>query len=765
MNRKQRRAAKKFGRLSNGLPNEMAISTGVAEFLATGLQHHQAGRLAEAESCYRRVLLVQSEHADALNMRGVIAFQLGRHELAVELIDKAIKHNGTNPSYFSHLGMALREQGKIDRAIAAYRQAIHIKPDYAEAYCNLGVALRDQGRQDEAIAACRQAIAIKPDLAEAHRNLGVALRDQGKYDEAIAAYRQAARIKPDYAGAHFNLGLALGDQGNLEEAIVEYRRAIGIKPDFAQAYCNLGIALQGQGKLNEAIAEYRQAVRIKPDYADVHSNLAVALRDQGNLDEAIAAGRRAIGIKPDHAKGYCNLGVALRDRGQLDEAIAAYQRAIGIKPDYAEAHSNLGVALGDQGKFEEAIAAGRRAIDIKPDYAEGYCNLGVALRDQGKLDEAMAAYQRAIGIKPDLAEAHNNLGVALRDRRKLDEAIASYDKALAIKPDYADAHFSKGLACLLTGNFADGWREYEWRWETKEQSSQKRGFAQPLWLGKEPLAGRTILLHGEQGLGDTLMAVRYAPRVAETGAKVILEAPASLRSLVTHIRGVAQIVPQGEALPAFDMHCPLMSLPLAFDTALRTIPAEVPYLVAPKDRVVYWQHRLGDAHGTRIGIVWSGNQRNKNDRYHTRSIPLQSLAALRFPHAQLVSLQKELRVSDRELLSQYLDILHFGPELTSFAETAALVSLMDLVISVDTSVAHLAGAMAKPVWILLPFLPDWRWLLDREDSPWYPTARLFRQPAHSDWDSVIARVKEEILILSKRRPTGRSSSRASVRGL
>jgi tetratricopeptide (TPR) repeat protein len=751
MNRKQRRAAKKFRRLSNGLPNEMAISAGAPEFLAAGLRHHQAGRLAEAGSCYRRVLLAQPEHADALNMLGVIAYQLGRHELAVELIDQAIKHNGTNPSYFSHLGMALREQSKIDRAIAAYRQAIHIKPDYAEAYCNLGVALRDEGKLDEAIAAYRRAIAIKPDLAEAHSNLGVVLRDQGQLDEAIAACRQAARIKPDYAGAHFNLGLALCDQGKRKEAIDEYRRAIDIKPDYAEAYCNLGIALQGQGKLNEAIDQYCQAVRIKPNYADSYSNLAVALRDQGKLDEAIAAGFRAVDIKPDHAKGYCNLGVALLDRGELDEAIAAFQRAISIKPDYAEAHSNLGIALRDQGKFEEAIAAGRRAIGIKPDYAEGYCNLGVALRDRGQLDEAIAAYHRAIGIKPNLAEAHNNLGVALRDHRRLDEAIASYGKALAIKPDYVDAHFGRGLACLLTGNFADGWREYEWRWETKEQCFQKRGFAQPLWLGKEPLAGRTILLYGEQGLGDTLMAVRYAPRVAETGAKVILEVPASLKSLVTQIRGITQIVPQGEDLPAFDMHCPLMSLPLAFDTTLRTIPAEVPYLLAPQDRVVYWQHRLGDDHGTRIGIVWSGNQRHKDD--HNRSIPLQSLAALQFPHVQLVSLQTELRGPDRELLSQYLDIRHFGPELTSFAETAALVSLMDLIISVDTSVAHLAGAMAKPVWILLPFLPDWRWLLDREDSPWYPTARLFRQPAHGDWDSVIARVREEILILSQRRPT------------
>jgi protein O-GlcNAc transferase len=365
MNRRQRRAAKKIGKMA----------AGAVEFLGAGVEHHRAGRLAEAEACYRQLLALQPDHADTLHLLGVIAYQFKRHEQAVELIDRAIKQEGTNSSYFYHLGLVLHEQGELDAAVAAYRQAIHIGPSDPEAYCNLGNALREQGRLEEAIGAYRQAIGVKADYAEAYSNLGVVLEDQCKLDEAIAAARRAISIKPDYAEPHNNLGNALEDQGKLDEAIVAYRRAIGIRPDYAEA----------------------------------HSNLGNALRQQGKLDEAITACGRAVGIKPDHAQAYSNLGNALRDQGKHEEAIAAYRKAIYINPDYAEAYSNLGGALEDQGKLDEVIAACRRAIGIKPDYAEAYCNLGVAMEGQGKLDEAIAAYRQATGIKPDYADAHSNL--------------------------------------------------------------------------------------------------------------------------------------------------------------------------------------------------------------------------------------------------------------------------------------------------------------------------------------------------------------------
>ena len=364
MNRKQRRAAAKLGATSSNPREATAIAmvpTGAAEFLERGLTHHHAGRLDEAEACYRRALADQPDHADALHLLGVIAHQLKRHDVAVTLIGQAIRQNGQNPFYFSNLGIALQNQGKLDEAIAAYRHAIGIKPDYAEVHSNLGIALKSQRKLDEAIAACRRAISIKPDYVEAHSNLGNALKDQGKLDEAIAAYRQAIGIKPDSAAAHSNLGTALQEQGKLAEAIAAYRRAIDFKPDFAEAHSNLGTALRDQGKLAEVIAAYRQAIGIKPDSAEAYSNLGTALQDQGALADAIAAYRQAIGIKPYFAEAYFNLCTALREQGMLTEAIAACQQAIGIKPDYAEAFSHLLFCLNyhDKVTADQLFAAHR----------------------------------------------------------------------------------------------------------------------------------------------------------------------------------------------------------------------------------------------------------------------------------------------------------------------------------------------------------------------------------------------------------------------
>jgi protein O-GlcNAc transferase len=408
MNRKARRAAAKLGgtpsdpRARAAPPSNFAVS----QLFAAGLQSHQAGRLAEAEACYRRVLVTQPDYAE------------------VHL----------------QLGLALKGQGKLGEAIAAYRRAIAIKPDLAEAQYNLGNALNDQGKLKEAIAVFRQAITIKPDWADAHLALGNALNDQGKHEEAITAFRQVIAIDPDYAVAHSNLGVALNDLGELDEAIAAYRRAIAIKPDYAAAHSNLGNTLRAQGKLDEAIAVFRQAIAIRPDLAGVHSNLGNALRDQGKLDEAIATYFKAIVIKPDYAEAHSNLGNVLREMGKLDEAIMAYRRALAIRPDLAETYSHLGVALYDQGKFDEAVTACRRSIAIKPGFAAACSNLGNALREQGKVDEAISAYRQAIALRPDLAEAYVNLGVALCDQGKLDEAVAACRQAIAIKPDFAEAH-------------------------------------------------------------------------------------------------------------------------------------------------------------------------------------------------------------------------------------------------------------------------------------------------------------------------------------
>ena len=412
----------------------------ISQALTIAIQHHQAGRLQEAEQIYRQILQAEPEHADAWHLLGVIAHQVGQHEIAADYIGRAIALNGTEAVFYNSLGAALRALRKVPDAVACYRRALQLKPEFAEAHYNLGNALRDQGSLDDAVACYRRALELKPDHAAAHSNLGVALNDQGKLDDAVACCRRALELNPDFAAAHSNLGNALKDQGKLDEAVACYRRALGLDPNLAEAQNNLGNALKEQGNLDDAVACCRRALELKPDFAAAHNNLGNALSDQGKPEDAAASYRRALELKPDFAEAQNNLGNVLKNQRKLEEAVACYHRTLELKPDYADAHNNLGNALADQGKLDEAVASYRRALELKPDYAQAHSNLGVALGDLGKLDEAVASYQQALQRKPDLAETYSNLGVALKDQGKLDEALACYRRALELKPDYAYAH-------------------------------------------------------------------------------------------------------------------------------------------------------------------------------------------------------------------------------------------------------------------------------------------------------------------------------------
>jgi Glycosyltransferase family 9 (heptosyltransferase) len=347
-----------------------------------------------------------------------------------------------------------------------------------------------------------------------------------------------------------------------------------------------------------------------------------------------------------------------------------------------------------------------------------------------------------------LPEISINKGHICADRHRFEEALSCYAAAAALPTLRPEAEFCASLVRLRLGQFAQGWRDYEWRWQQASWVPQRRDFVEPLWLGKEPLAGRTILLHAEQGFGDTLQFVRYARLVADLGATVVLEVQPALKPLLSGIAGIAQIFARGEPLPRFDLHCPLLSLPLAFGTALGTIPADIPYVRAPAERVAQWQARLGAPRKLRVGIVWAGSAVHKNN--HNRSIAFDRFRALlSASDVEFVSLQNELGAVEAAALSGHADVVPLGGELRDFADTAAVVSLLDLVVSADTAMVHLAGALGRPVWALLPFSPDFRWLLGREDSPWYPTARLFRQPRFGDWESVLARAKDALEALGR----------------
>ncbi len=501
----------------------------------------------------------------------------------------------------------------------------------------------------------------------------------------------------------------------------------------------LAIAIQHHqaGRLQAAEQIYRQILAVEPNHADALHLLGVASYQLGEYEAGIECMRRAIALMPNRADAHDNLGKALRERGRLAEAVACCQRALELKPDYAEAHNNLGAAFQEQGKLDEAVACYRRALQLKPDYAKAHNNLGIAFTDQGKLDEAIACYRRALQLKPDYDEAHNNLGAAFHNQGKLDEAIACYRRALQLKPDYAEAHKNCGHAWLLAGDWQRGWPEYQWRWQTR--NFPPRPFSQPLWNG-EPLAGKTILLHAEQGLGDTIQFIRYASIVKQHGGTVIVECQKLLLGLLEGCPGVDRLAAQGDALPAFDVHAPLLSVPGILNTSPETVPARIPYLLAKPALLEPWRTRLIEFGGLKIGIAWRGSPEHRKDR--ARSIPLscfEPLASL--PAIHLVSLQKGAGAEELQEVRDHFPVTDLGGRLQDFMDTAAVLANLDLVTTCDTAVAHLAGALGVPVWVALPFVPDWRWLLDRSDTPWYPTMRLFRQKKPGDWAGVFEEIK------------------------
>jgi hypothetical protein len=403
-------------------------------------------------------------------------------------------------------------------------------------------------------------------------------------------------------------------------------------------------------------------------------------------------------------------------------------------------------------RYREALEDCDRALALRSEFVPAQCNRGAVLNKLNRFAQALESFDRALALDPDLAQVHCNRGVALRHMNRLDEAMASYRTTLALEPNSGDAHFNLGELLLLTGDFAGGLPEYEWRARTSAAAPLGRYFSQPLWLGAQPLEGKTILLHSEQGLGDTIQFCRYVPLVAGRGARIVLEVQPALVDLMRDLPGAWQIVARGKPLPPFDMHCPLPSLPLASMTQLETIPADVPYLWASASHADKWRPSLERAVSPKarlkVGLCWAGNPNLAND--HMRSVDLRSLSPLfSCPDVQIFSLQKELREGDRELLADQPQVAHLGDQLDTFADTAAIISLLDVVVSVDTVIAHLAGALGARAWVLLPYVPEWRWLMGREDSPWYPTMRLFRQPGLNDWPGAVAAVKDGLSELNQ----------------
>jgi tetratricopeptide (TPR) repeat protein len=678
-------------------------------------------------------------------------------------------------------GNALLGEGKLDEAAKCYRHAIELNPNYAEAYTNLGVISQSKGNLNEAAALYRQAVSLNPDLLPAHLNLSSVLINMGQFAEAEGSLRRVVVLAPEHAGAWQSLGVMAAQRGDFQQAESMLRRTLELQPDYAEAYNNLGNLLKQSKRLTEAEISYRRAIELqpdnprsrynlgnllkeaknlpeaeacyrcalelKPDYVDAHNNLGLLLMETKRLPEAENSFRRALELKPNFAETHNNLGLLFKEAKRLTEAEAAYRRALEFKPDYAEALLNLGTLLKENQRTEEAEISYHMALRLKPDYAEAQYNLGILLMESRRFEEAERQYRDALRIKPDLAEAHTNLGILLTEIQRLTEAEDSYRRALEHQPNYAEAHYNLGSLLLSLGRYAEAWTYYEHRYNA---NIKKDGGTLPLlpfpqWRG-ESLKGKSLLLWPEQGYGDYIQFARYAGLLRDSGVShlTLLCAP-PLKPLLETVDGVDEVITKWDHDSLHDYWSLPLSLPLYLGTKLDSIPARQPYMHALANRREKWRARFPSGK-LKVGLVWKGNADHKNDA--NRSLPgLVTLAPLwTVPEVTFFSLQKGQGEEEATKPPLGQQLIHLGSDIGDFADTAAILDQLDLVICVDTAIAHVAGALGKPCWVLLPALgTDWRWLRERGDSPWYPSIRLFRQQAPNEWDRLVEEIRQALL--------------------
>ena len=649
----------------------------LARKLQEGVRHLQGGRLREAEAACRAVLDVQPEQADALHILGHVARQKGNIQAAVELLQRAIKSDPRSPHLHNSLGVALKEAGSLEAAIGAYERALKLLPDYPEALTNLGTALRDAGRLEEALQRCRRAIELRPNYAEAHSNLGSVLMRLGQEDEAISAYEAAVRLQPQRGELYDNLGAALAIVRRWEEAEAAHRRATELAPRSAEALANLGVALHNLGRFEEACEAHRRAAALRPNDAMMPVNLSASLVELGKLDDALAACHAALAIAPDLPEAHNNLGHVLKATERIDEAIAAYGEALARRPAYADAFNNLGVAHTAIGRFDDGMAA--------------------------------------------------------------------YDRALELKPHHPESAWNRAQLLLLRGDYAAGWPAYESGWRAKLGRGRLRHIGIPRWQGTK-LADRTLLVWSEQGVGDQLMFAGFIEELVALGARCVVEADRRLEPLLRRSIGGIEFIsretppsPRLAEIP-IDLQCPMGSLARWLRPDLVSFPRRQAYLRADPEQTLLIRERYRKSAGGRpvIGISWRGGALQSGRARSTRLTAWERILKrddVAFVNLQYGDCTAELAEVHGALA---IDVLNDGSidSLKSLDDFASQTAAMDLIITVGNSTVHTAGALGMPAWVFLPFVPDWRWLLDRGDSPWYGSLRLFRQPQRGDWTSV-----------------------------
>lgn len=652
--------------------------------------------------------------------------------------------NSLNANAALELAVQYHQDGNLNQAAEIYTDILVTDPMHSQALYLLGVVVHQQGDGSRALELIEQAILNVPDNPIFFCGLGDVLSSLGDLDAALVNYNKALDLKPDFPEAHYNMGNAFQSHGDLPKSIVCYKKAIKLKPDFALAYYNMGCAFSDCEDPDAAVDCYKKALKSAPDLAGAHQRMGRALQEMGRLDEAISSFRKAVSFLPSCAEAYNDLGNALKETGRFEEPVKCFEKALTLNPCFFQAHYNMGRMFEECADLGKAEVYFKKALEINPCLAEAHLSLGNLYKAMRKLEKALCCYQKAVALDAGYAEAYNNLGLVLMDLRKNKEAISAYEKALKINPHYAQAHFNLSLTLLLMGNFNRGWKEYDWRFKRpKMHGRYVHAPDKPEWNGLS-YAGKRLLIHAEQGYGDTLQFVRYLPMVKALGGTVIFEATKPLFGLVEGLEGVDEIVEMshdGSAV-AHDLYTYLMSLPGIFETSLSTIPSQVPYIKANSEKSAYWKTRI-PSNGFKVGLVWVG--RNTEPRRSCGLAPLAPLAEIQ--DVYLYGLQKNDVTEETNALLQTMGMKNLGEQFDNFSDTAGAIESLDLIISIDTAVAHLAGAMGKPVWLMLMYSADWRWFLKRKDSPWYPTMRIFRQKVPGQWGPVVNEISKKLRVL------------------
>jgi len=753
----QKEEASQASDAAHHISGATAGSCEIGEWLQEGYALHQSGNLSAADQLYRKILEREPEHVDALYLRGRLCGQCGELTEATQCLARAIELMPYLVDAHVDLGNVYRLQGALEMAAEEYRRATTIAPGNALAYFNCGIMLKEMGNADGALEYLQEAKRLEPELAEASVIIAYLYLEQLKYEKAIEQFQEVLRRTPERAEAQYGMGIGFYNLQNLEEAICAFKAAVDLRVDYSEAYFNLGLALHRQGEFDEGIAYLEKAVETGYEpAADAYYHLGLCCMEQQCFEEATDAFRLATHLKPDFAAAYLELGRALRGQDRLDDALEAFESATKLNQEDAAGFFEIGTIQYRLGDFGSAVGHFGMAIEIRPDHQEALSNIGLVYRDLGKYREAEVALRQALVINDGFVIARCNLGIVLADQGRYEEAIACYEEVLRQCPEHDEALWNMANKRLLLGDFAGGWKDYEKRW--LRRSAIQRPFKYRRW-GGESLEGQTLLVYGEQGLGDEIMFASCLPEVTALGGRCVIECDPRLAELFGRSFPVATVHGRKDmedsswlsGVEPIDVQIPMGSLPMYFRKSLSDFPQHEGYLRADPGRVAYWRDRLaGLGRGLKVGISWCGG--TKKSRTLLRSIGLESwLPILGMEDADFVSLQ--YTPCDEEL-AQFRErhgivVHHWQEAIDDYDETAALVGALDLVVSVCTSVVSLAGALGRPVWVLVPSSPGWIFMSEGERTPWFPSARLFRQAEPNDWSPVIRRIAGELKAIGR----------------